>query len=238
MPTIKLSDLDVELYYQDSGIPKLNDQAFTTLVIFHGYSFNSRKLPFLSRKNSHKYCFLLIDIFHRIVPIAVASHVRVVLVNRRGYAGSTPFTPEETAPFDPAQGANADVQDGSAPAPSTRMVAQQYTAFLQQRGIEIARFLAAFIDSENIPPKSEDGSRALGGISIMGWSLGNVVTLSMLAFANTFDPILLDKLEPYLRKVVIYGMCFFDSLPTGIIIIFANRSSPSCARLSNTLRSV
>lgn len=69
----------------------------------------------------------------------------------------------------------------------------------------MARFLVWFIDNERIPPRSDNASRASGGISLLGWSLGNATTLSMLAFANTLDPGLMRKLEPYLRKVVIYG---------------------------------
>ncbi|KIJ52567.1 hypothetical protein M422DRAFT_156437 [Sphaerobolus stellatus SS14] len=180
MPILRLEDLEVEFYYQDSGVPILEDKPYTTLVILHGYGFNGH-------------------IFHRLIPIATASHIRLLLVNRRGYSGSTPFKTEETAAFDPS----LINEDGNSP-PSSRVIAQHYTSFLQQRGAEIARFLAKFIDTEKIPAKSEEEGRAVGGISLMGWSLGNVISLSMLAFANTYDPGLMKKLEPYLKKIVIY----------------------------------
>ena len=69
----------------------------------------------------------------------------------------------------------------------------------------MARFLAWFIEKEKIPLRFNDAGRASGGISLLGYSLGNVTTLSMLAFASTLDPGLMKKLEPYLRKVIIFG---------------------------------
>lgn len=205
MPTIRLEDLEVDFYYQDSHIPILKDKPYTTLVVFHGYGFNGRKyFPLVSATTNYKVC---IDIFHRLLPIAASSHIRLVVVNRRGYAGSTPFKPEDTDPFDPS-GPELEGETGSAVPRSPRAMAELYTTFLQQRGAEVARFLQKFIKTEKIPPKSEEGGRATGGISVLGWSLGNVVTLSMLAFANTYDPALMKQLEPYLRKVVIYGSFF------------------------------
>jgi hypothetical protein len=144
-----------------------------------------------------------IDIFHRLLPIAAATHVRLVTLNRRGYAGSTPFTEEEVAPLAPTITSEDDT--ASATSRSHKVVSAQYTTFLQQRGAEMARFLAWFIDHENIPPRSDDTNRASGGIALLGWSLGNATTLSMLAFANSLDPGLMQKLEPYLRKVIIFG---------------------------------
>ncbi|KIJ29430.1 hypothetical protein M422DRAFT_208887 [Sphaerobolus stellatus SS14] len=180
MPLLRLDGLEVEFYYQDSGVPILDDKPYTTLVILHGYSFNSH-------------------MFHRLMPIAKASHIRLILVNRRGYPGSTPFKPEETAGFDAPL--NKDENSAQSP-PSSLVRIQHYTSFLQQRGVEMARFLVKFIDIEKIPVKAE--GRAIGGISLMGWSLGNVISLSMLAYANTYDPVLIKKLEPYLKKIIIY----------------------------------
>ena len=77
---------------------------------------------------------------------------------------------------------------------------------MQQRGAEIARFLSWFIDDEQIPPRSNDTNGINGGISLLGWSLGNTTTLSLLAFANTLDPGLMKKLAKHLRKVVVFGV--------------------------------
>ena len=130
--------------------------------------------------------------------------MRLVTLNRRGYAGSTPLSEEETAPLDPSITFGLD-ETTSATTPSNRVISTHYATFLQQRGAELARFLAWFIDNEMIPPRSDDADEASGGISLLGWSLGNVTTLSMLAFASTLDPGLIKKLELYLRKVIIFG---------------------------------
>ena len=132
--------------------------------------------------------------------------MRLVTLNRRGYAGSTPFSEEETSLIDPmASDTSSEDETPSATARSNRVVSGHYMTFLQQRGAEMARFLAWFIEKERIPPQFKDAGRTSGGISLLGWSLGNVTTLSMLAFASTLDPGLMKKLEPYLRKVIIFG---------------------------------
>ena len=153
------------------------------------------------------YIYLIcrvIDIFHRLLPIAAASHVRLVTLNRRGYSGSTPLTEKETEPDSRLVTSGEDVTP-STTTRSNRVISDHYTTFLQQRSAELARFLAWYIDQEQIPLRSGNAGRASGGISLLGWSLGSVPTLSMLAFANTLDPGLVKKLEPYLRKVVVFG---------------------------------
>jgi hypothetical protein len=156
-----------------------------------------------------------------------------VVVNRRGYTGSTPFTPEDVAPFNP------EISETKSGVPSfSRDVAELYTLFLQQRGAEIARFLQKFIEIEEIPSQTLGGVRAAGGISVMGWSLGNVITLSMLAFANTYDPALTKSLEPYLRKVIIYGSFTYEINILLSITLFVVRSSAPCIGLSDTRRRV
>ncbi|KAF8529854.1 Alpha/Beta hydrolase protein [Gautieria morchelliformis] len=188
MPFAQVDDLNTQLFYQDSGVPTLDDKPYTTLVVVHGLGYNSH-------------------IFHRLHRIAAASHVRLVTLNRRGYAGSTPFSEAETLPIDPST-VSISTEDGTASATtrSNRVLSGHYMTFMQQRGAEMARFLVWFIENERIPPRSDCNteSRASGGISLLGWSLGNATTLSMLAFASTFDPGLMKKLEPYLRKVIIF----------------------------------
>ncbi|KAF8591065.1 hypothetical protein K439DRAFT_1627154 [Ramaria rubella] len=184
MPVAQIDDVHTQFFYQDSGVPLLDDKAYTTLVAVHGFGFNGH-------------------IFNRLVPLAKASHIRLVLLNRRGYHGSTPFSNEETSPIDPSA-FSGEEETASAVSRSERILSAHYATFLQQRGAEMARFLSWFIDNEKIPPRSNDAGRASGGISLLGWSLGNVTTLSLLAFASTLDPGLMKKLEGYLRKVVIY----------------------------------
>ncbi|GJJ12674.1 hypothetical protein Clacol_006918 [Clathrus columnatus] len=169
MPEIQIDDAGTKLAYLDSGIPKLIDRPYTTLVIVHGFVFNNH-------------------IFHKLLPIATASHIRLILVNRRGYHGSTPLADSDT--------------DTSTLSESDKL--DFYTNYLQIRAKELSTFLVKLIENENLPPKVETPGRASGGINLIGWSLGNVTTLSVLAFANTLDPGMVHKLDEYLRTFVIY----------------------------------
>lgn len=178
MPAIQIDELGTQFYYHDTGVPALTDIPYTTLVVLHGYSFNSHS-------------------FYKVMPLAAGSHIRLVLVNRRGYQGSTPLTELETNPIDPAF--DSDNPDSH---PDRRL--ERYTAFLQARAAEIAKFLVKFIEIESIPPKTESVGRASGGVAILGWSLANIHSLSLLAFGNTFDPDVVSKLNAYLRKVILY----------------------------------
>lgn len=202
MPFAEVDDAHTELYYEDSGVPVLHDRPYTTLVAVHGYSWNSREifpqlLQYSSTNHRHTYFFTRTDVFKRLIPLANASHIRLVLLNRRGYSASTPYSEDELVSIDDAASAHKEVPP------------LEHSAFMQRRGVEIARFLAWFVENEQIPPISDDKA---GGVSLLGWSLGNSTTLSFLAYANTFDPGLMKKLESYLRKVIIYGWFLYYTL--------------------------
>lgn len=123
------------------------------------------------------------------IPYAAAHNIRLVLLNRRGYPGSTPVSSEELAAL-----------EGS-------ISAQQ--AALKTRGAEIAEFLRWFIETEAIPPiRAVPGSGALvGGLSLLSWSGGNGTTLAMFAWHADKLPATTNKLfNKYLRSFIIYGI--------------------------------
>ncbi|GJJ12676.1 hypothetical protein Clacol_006920 [Clathrus columnatus] len=164
MPEIQIDDAGTRLFYYDSGVPILADRPYTTL---------------------------LIDIFNKLLEIAKASHIRLILLNRRGYHGSTAIPDSEmdySSLADDSENSKLDF----------------YTTFLKNRGSELATFLIKLIEKENIPPIVDTPGRASGGIGIMGWSLGNIITLSLLGLATSLDPVKVRKLDNYLRTVVIY----------------------------------
>lgn len=135
------------------------------------------------------------------LPIAAASHVRLVLLNRRGYRGCTPLGESETA---------------------AQASPELYETFLRKRAKELATFLVKFIELEGIPPISQQGGtgRASGGISLAGWSLGNIQVSAVLAYADTFESGLVGGLSTHLRKVVQYGACVIIS---GVALAFTSR---------------
>ncbi len=91
--------------------------------------------------------FVYLDTFHKLIPMAAENNLRLVILNRRDYAGSTKYTDEELA----------ELREGK-------------TEFLQRLGSESAYFLAWFIKTNDIPKIGADGKS--GGLATIGWSLG------------------------------------------------------------------
>ncbi|KAF7294194.1 AB hydrolase-1 domain-containing protein [Mycena chlorophos] len=63
-------------------------------------------------------------------------------------------------------------------------------------GLDVARVLGHFIDA---------GVVGSGGILVMGWSLGNLWTLSFLGNPGVIPRDLYEKIQPHLRSVIVYG---------------------------------
>ena len=119
---------------------------------------------------------------------------RLILVNRRGYPGSDPFTDEERnllfskgKPYDVV---NANMQ-----------------IWMSHRAVEIYDFLSLLIQNENIPPY--DPSTHTGGISLSGWSLGCGFLTGFLANTDKFPrgPKEEVNVKRYLRRLILYGIC-------------------------------
>ncbi|KAE9395566.1 hypothetical protein BT96DRAFT_997588 [Gymnopus androsaceus JB14] len=82
MPIFTLPN-SIEFFYIDSGLP--STPAYTTYFVVHGHSFHS-------------------GVFKRLLPVAHKNSHRMIAVNRREYAGSTPYTEAELDVF--AQGSD------------------------------------------------------------------------------------------------------------------------------------
>ncbi|KAJ7474298.1 Alpha/Beta hydrolase protein [Mycena latifolia] len=159
--TFKLSD-GIELLYTDSGTPQTKD--YTTLVVFHGFGFNG-------------YGFV------RLHEYAHKHNLRTILLNRRGYHGSTIYSDEELA----------DVRAGR-------------KIFQDRLALQIAHFLEHFIEHENTPKAAVD--HTAGGFFLMGWSLGNATALSLFADPAIIPKPLYETIKPYLRSLVLYDPPF------------------------------
>ena len=109
--------------------------------------------------------------------------MRVIALNRRDYVGSTPFSEVELSMI-----RMNDVKN--------------LRAFLKDRGREILLFLIWLIEHKGIPRAKEGGG---GGLALLGWSLGNVTTLVMLAFLGEYEEELVRKVQPWLTSFIIYG---------------------------------
>ncbi|KAH8114765.1 Alpha/Beta hydrolase protein [Phellopilus nigrolimitatus] len=162
MQTAQIDGDGTQFAYVDSGAPQ--SDTYTTVVCVHGFTFNALT-------------------FSRLLPLAHKYNLRIIALNRRDYAGSTPFSDAE---LDVVRG-----KDDHA-----------HKDFLQKRGLEIARFLVWVISEKKIPRTSEDGT--LGGLALLGWSLGNATTLSFLAHLDSYPREVIIALEPYLKTFFLY----------------------------------
>jgi pimeloyl-ACP methyl ester carboxylesterase len=106
--------------------------------------------------------------------------LRVILWNRRDYRGSTKYTDAELE----------DLKEGR-------------KVFQDRLAIQLAWFLEHFIKQKGTPKLSAD--RKSGGFILMGWSLGNVTTLSLLSDPDAIPKPLYEIVEPYLMSIVLYG---------------------------------
>ncbi|KAI0365121.1 alpha/beta-hydrolase [Pilatotrama ljubarskyi] len=159
--------------FLDSGAPE-GSTDYTTVVIIHGWGWHSGS-------------------FKRLIPFAKPHNARVVLVNRRDYPGSDPYTPEELAT--PAR--LATTPDVS---PETAAEAE---AFMRDRAREVFDFLTDFVRRERIPRAREN----TGGIVVVGWSLGSLWITALLANVRLF-PEGDVKLSEYVLGVVLYDTSF------------------------------
>ncbi|KLO13269.1 hypothetical protein SCHPADRAFT_874309 [Schizopora paradoxa] len=148
--------------FDDTGPPP-GTNAYTTLIVVHGTGF-------------HK------GIFKRLLPLAHGQGIRLVLINRRDYYGSTPFT-------------NAELELIQSTDPI------KHNQFFGDRATELAEFVVAFAEREHLPKVDETGT--IGGVAVMAWSSGNVFAQPLLSFADSIPLPTKIKLEEYFRLFII-----------------------------------
>ncbi|TFK60011.1 hypothetical protein BDN72DRAFT_850897 [Pluteus cervinus] len=158
---ITLPNTNISFAYLDSGpVPK--HDSYTTLVFLHGMGFNS-------------------VVFDKIRFLATTNKVRIVAVNRREYAPTSPLNVAELAVL--SQG-----DPGAA-------------TYFRQRGNEIGLFLDKWIQQNHIPIARPNGD---GGLSLVGWSLGTVTATAFLAHLDTLSAATLNRLSAYLHTVLMH----------------------------------
>jgi hypothetical protein len=70
--------------------------------------------------------------------------------------------------------------------------------FLHNEGILIALFVDGLIQSLSLPKK--------GGVSVAGWSLGNLFTIAMRASINDLPDDSKQRLKAYTRGFIVFGL--------------------------------
>ena len=123
------------------------------------------------------------------LPFAKANNLRLVFVNRRDYPGSTPLNPEELA----------SVKSESA-------TFESKAAYLCDRGLEIAGFLAWYLRNNTLPPvKTSDTGAKTGGLALIAWSSGNSLALALFGNLDAVPRDQRELIEPYLLSYIFFG---------------------------------
>ncbi|THU97254.1 alpha/beta-hydrolase [Dendrothele bispora CBS 962.96] len=156
MPEFVLPN-NIKFFYEDSGAPA--SQSYATFFIIHGHTFHS-------------------GLFKRIIPVAHARNYRMIVVNRREYPGSTPYTEEELKVF--AEG----------PDDNARM------KLLLSEGSNLALLLDGLIQSLSLPQS--------GGVAVAGWSLGSLYALLLLASITTLPQATKERLGSFVKSGILW----------------------------------
>lgn len=125
-------------------------------------------------------------VFKRLLPLASQYNIRLVLVNRRDYPNSSPYTDKD---LEKLNSSDDWAQD----------------EFAKGRAQEYATFIRRFVEQESTPEMTVDGKD--GGIVLLSWSSGVAYTIPLLSFADSLPEDLRDAIEPYLRLYVSFGEC-------------------------------
>ncbi|KAI0655017.1 hypothetical protein C8Q70DRAFT_924665 [Cubamyces menziesii] len=157
--------------FLDSGVPHATPQ-YTTLVVIHGYAWHS-------------------GIFSKLLLLAEKYRIRVLLLNRRDYPGSQPYSEEDLALLRPVKNDGGDAQ-----------TLDNLWAFTRDRAVELYTWLATSVTDGTI--RSFDRTTRTGGIVLAGWSLGTVWMMSLLAHGDLACSVSDVDLRKVIRRVVLY----------------------------------
>ncbi|KAI0755809.1 alpha/beta-hydrolase [Fomes fomentarius] len=163
---------------------------FTTLVILHGYVWHSGS-------------------FAKLIPIAKEHNTRLVLLHRRDYPGSTPFTEEELSCLRAGPGELGEQEEPEAEEK------ERVDGYMRDRAREVYDSLGDIVKRGGVVPIQPSGT---GGIVVVGWSLASIWMNVLLAYGPTFqgEDVGLPK---FLRRVVCYDPAYhiigYPRLPDG-----------------------
>ena len=102
----------------------------------------------------------------------------MICLSRREYRGSSPYTDEELR----------TINHGSE---------EERAKFLQEQGVLIALFVDGIIQTLSLPKA--------GGLTVVGWSMGNVFTLALRACISDLPADTQERLKSYSRSFIVWG---------------------------------
>jgi pimeloyl-ACP methyl ester carboxylesterase len=122
-------------------------------------------------------------VFRKLFPLASAHRLRIVSLYRRDYNPTTSFSDVDLAGL------------------VSRTVEGQ-ESFLRNQAVDIATFLVMFAHEQRIP--LAEGTR--GGIALVGWSLGSLLTHAVVAHLDALPYDVLSDLEKYFHTMVCHDV--------------------------------
>ncbi|KAF8437537.1 hypothetical protein L210DRAFT_3545965 [Boletus edulis BED1] len=122
-------------------------------------------------------------ILKKLLPLAHAHNLRIVSLYRRGYSPSSGFRDDELAVI----GSQKKIDEAE--------------LFFRAQGGEIARFLVRFATDQCIPMANPSSPNA-GGITLIGWSLGGIHALALLAYLDELPEDTQSTLQKYLHTIL------------------------------------
>ncbi|EIM89469.1 alpha/beta-hydrolase [Stereum hirsutum FP-91666 SS1] len=150
----------------DTGIPSDTGHSYVTLLLIHGFAWHGGN-------------------FARLLPHASSYGIRIILLNRRDYPGSSPLTDDQHSRLHQSLSDDDD----------SRANIQQH---MNEQAKELYDFLEAFAREEKLAPRS---------MIVGGWSFGSAWITAILAYASSLplredaDP---PSLGEYVRYILLY----------------------------------
>jgi len=124
-------------------------------------------------------------VLEKLLPLAHAHNLRIVSVYRRGYSPSSEFREDELAGI------------------GSQKKIEEVEPFFRAQGAEIAAFLVKFATEQRIPVVDSDpDSPTTGGIALIGWSLGGIHVLTLLAYLDELPEDTQSTLRKYLHTIL------------------------------------
>ncbi|EKM52061.1 uncharacterized protein PHACADRAFT_128196 [Phanerochaete carnosa HHB-10118-sp] len=194
MPFAHIDEKGTTLYYADSGIPS-GVLDYTTVVLIHGATLNG-------------------GIFERMLPYASKYGLRLITMNMRDYAGSTPYTLDELSEF---TSSDIEVQASA----------------LRNFGREFACFLVYVCQSLGIPATTVCSGKVYGGLAFLAWSLSTSGLLSIFGDHKTLSDEQKAVLQPYLRTAFAYdppSILYGADPDVGLLTPFNDPATPDGER--------
>ncbi|KAF8975375.1 hypothetical protein BDQ17DRAFT_1267995 [Cyathus striatus] len=183
-----------QIFFTDSGPVIGSNTAYSTVIALPGGAFNG-------------------DTFRKLHNFAAAFNIRLIVMTRKDYRGSTPYTDEELE----------DLNNG-------RQV------FLDQLAVLVAFFTRYVITALEIPKVTSD--KRGGGISLLGWSIGISSVLPLFSGCSAVETQLYDEIKDYMKGIILYDPPYtalgYDP-PPGYTNFYNPWKDPQCRTAEESL---